>query len=218
MLNMSLEKYQKISNIVKYNVKHQLEGFADTFVHLQNLTWFATEKVDGTNIRVYWDGYRVSFHGRTDKSVIPAPLMERLQEIFGGEEMENLFEQLFGEKEVILFGEGYGPKIQDGGELYGDKVNFILFDIMIGGVYLGRPNVEDIAAKMGLQIVPIVAKGTLKELIDYVKQHNMSTINEAHEMEGVVAFPEGIELYEKNGKRIALKIKWCDVKKILLEV
>lgn len=60
--------------------------------------WFFTEKIDGTNIGVYWDGYRVSYQGRTEKAQIPAHLTNRLIEIFGTSEAEEMFEQMFGEK------------------------------------------------------------------------------------------------------------------------
>lgn len=35
-----------------------------TVEYLKNNVWTFTEKVDGTNIRVYWDGHNVHFGGR----------------------------------------------------------------------------------------------------------------------------------------------------------
>ena len=63
---------------------------------LKNNIWFFTEKVDGTNIRVPWDGHCVSFAGRTDKAQIPAMLNEYLAATFHTNEVEELFEQSFG--------------------------------------------------------------------------------------------------------------------------
>ena len=40
---------------------------------------------------------------KTDRAQIPANLMNRLVELFGGEANEQLFEQKFGETEVTLF-------------------------------------------------------------------------------------------------------------------
>ena len=37
------------------------------FEDLECNDWIWTEKVDGTNIRVHWDGHKVSFGGRTDQ-------------------------------------------------------------------------------------------------------------------------------------------------------
>ena len=62
--------------------------------YLKNNTWVFTEKVDGTNIRIYWDGHKVTYGGRTERSNIPAHLMNKLIELFGNEETEQLFEQI----------------------------------------------------------------------------------------------------------------------------
>lgn len=102
--------------------------------YLSGNAWRWTEKIDGTNIRVIWDGHNISFGGRTERAQIPAHLVNFLNEKFMNNETEELFEQTFGEREVILFGEGYGPKIQNGGE-YRDDVSFIMFDIAINGRY-----------------------------------------------------------------------------------
>lgn len=76
--------------------------------YLKDNEWEFTEKIDRTNIRIIWDGHRVSFYGRTEKSLIPAELTNRLIELFGGNKNEELFEQKFGEAEVMLVGEGNG--------------------------------------------------------------------------------------------------------------
>ena len=47
------------------------------------------------------------FAGRTDNAQIPAELTNRLFELFGGEQNEQLFEQKFGNMAVMLVGEGY---------------------------------------------------------------------------------------------------------------
>ena len=64
---------------------------------MKNCDWEFTEKVDGTNIRVHWDGHTVEFGGRTDKAQIPKPLLERLETLFGGYENEQIFEQKFAD-------------------------------------------------------------------------------------------------------------------------
>ena len=178
--------------------------------YLKDNTWEFTEKIDGTNVRVYWDGHKVQFGGRTDKAQMPPELMTRLFELFGGEVNEQIFEQKFGELEVILFGEGYGKGIQNGGA-YLDHQDFILFDVMIGTTYLSREDVEDIARAFGVDVVPIVLTGTLQEAVDYIKTQPNSTIGTA-KMEGVVGRPK-VELLGKDGSRIIVKIKCCDFTK-----
>lgn len=173
----------------------------------KDLTWQFTEKIDGTNIRVMWDGHKVTYGGRTERASIPAHLMNKLIELFGSEETEQLFEQIFGEKEVIFFGEGYGVKIQNGG-LYRPDVSFILFDVMINGNYQDREMVEQAAKQFGLEIVPVVLEGTLQEGVDYVKSKPMSTIGTAP-MEGLVGRPK-MELQDRCGNRLIVKIKVRD--------
>ena len=86
--------------------------------YLKDNEWTFTEKIDGTNIRVVWDGHRVAFYGRTDKATIPARLLARLEGLFGGEANEQVFERHFGEKNITLYGEGYGAGIQKSGGDY----------------------------------------------------------------------------------------------------
>lgn len=207
-----MKEYTKIPNIYvreKFAKNKLIEGEYTTpeLAYLKNCNWVWTEKVDGTNIRVMWDGYRVEFKGRTDKAQIPAHLLTRLEELFGGENKEEVFESMFGEKEVVLYGEGFGSKIQKNGELYGD-VDFILFDVLIGDLWLERDAVNAIAQIFGIRSVPIVGAGTLEEAVRFIKTHPHSELRD-FEMEGIVARPE-YEIKARNGERIIVKIKCRD--------
>ncbi len=42
--------------------------------YLKDNIWIFTEKVDGTNVRVHWDGHTVVFGGRTDNAQMPTVL------------------------------------------------------------------------------------------------------------------------------------------------
>lgn len=171
--------------------------------------WIGTEKIDGTNIGVVWDGYNVTFQGRTEKANIPSFLMEYLENTFKNPETEQIFEQLFGEKQVILFGEGYGNKIQNGGNYCKDN-KFILFDVYMpqADLWLERDSIEEIAKALGIDCVPIVFKGTIEEGIKFVKQKPKSTIGIAN-MEGIVCKP-AVDLLSRTNKRIIVKIKVKD--------
>ena len=209
MINTTYNKIETLYNRDEAGTKKLIEGeFRNESVkYLKDMPWQFTEKIDGTNIRIIWDGHKVTYGGRTERANIPAHLMNKLIELFGGEETEQLFEQIFGEKEVILFGEGYGVKIQNGG-LYRSDVSFILFDVMISGNYQPRESVERTAEQFGLEIVPILFEGTLEEGVDYVKTKPMSTIGTAP-MEGLVARPK-VELKDRCGNRLIVKIKVKD--------
>lgn len=180
-----------------------------TIAYLKNNTWVFTEKIDGTNIRIHWDGHKVEFGGRTDKAQIPAHLLDKLNELFATTEAEELFEQTWGDKDVILFGEGYGPKIQNGGA-YRDDVSFILFDVLVGENYQEREWVEKTAQMFGIDVVPIVLVGSIENGVNYVMMHPKSTMGTAM-MEGVVGRPM-VELRDRRGERVIVKIKWDDFK------
>ncbi|WP_300924565.1 RNA ligase family protein [uncultured Clostridium sp.] len=212
-----MKEYHKIDAIFKRDetTKKVIEEYRNEEVEfLKDCIWQFTEKVDGTNIRVHWDGHRVEFGGRTDKAQIPVHLVNKLNELFGGPANEELFEQKFGEADVILYGEGYGPKIQNGA-FYRDDVSFILFDAQVGETYLKRDAIEDIAIYFNIDIIPILFEGTLTKGIEYVKKHPQSVIaKNGAMMEGVVARPK-VELRTRMGKRIIVKIKWEDMKDLL---
>ena len=208
-----MDEYHKIKSIYErdHNTKKLIEGkFVDeTIEFLKDNIWEFTEKIDGTNIRVIWDGHRVTFAGRTDKAQMPVELGNRLFELFGGETNEQLFEQKFCGTPVTLYGEGYGKGIQNGG-LYSQIQDFILFDVKINGNWLPRESVEDIAGYFGIKVVPILLTGTLKQGIDYVKTNPLSAVAEKdYVMEGLVG-RTAKELKDRNSNRIIVKIKVRD--------
>ena len=182
----------------------------ETVEFLKDNQWEFTEKIDGTNIIVFWDGHKVEFGGRTEKAQIPTHLLDRLNELFGGEINEEMFEQKFGETEVTLYGEGFGDKIQTNG--YIDGVDFILFDVLIGNNFQPRESVEDIAKYFNVRIAPIVLSGTLNDAIKYVKTNPDSIVSEIGcKMEGIVGRPK-IELNDRAHNRVIVKVKYSDFK------
>lgn len=170
---------------------------------LQNTTWLFTEKVDGTNIRVHWDGHKVTYGGRTDRAQIPAKLIAVLDGLFP----EELFEQVFGESTATLYGEGYGAGIQSGGA-YRSDMGFVLFDVMVGEWWLLRDAVEDVAAKFGIDDVPVVLEGTLHDAITLVSKGLDSNWG-PFSAEGLVGVPKA-GLLDRSGKRISVKVKSRD--------
>ena len=209
-----MKQYEKIETVFCRDTNGTKRLILDnyrnpTIAYLKDNMWLFTEKVDGTNIRVHWDGHKVEIGGRTDKAQIPGPLLNKLNEMFMTTEAEELFEQTWGDKDVILFGEGYGPKIQNGGD-YRSDVSFILFDVLVGNNYQEREWVEKTAQMFNIDVVPIVLTGTIQDGIDYVMKHPRSTMGTAM-MEGVVGRPM-IELRDRRGGRVIVKIKWEDFK------
>lgn len=183
----------------------------ETVEYLKDNPWVFTEKIDGTNISIDWDGHAVSFYGRTERASIPAPLANFLFATFGGPVNEQIFEQMFSDSHVILYGEGYGPKIQNGGN-YREDVSFILFDVYFPeqDLWLKRDAVENIARSFGIDAVPIIFTGTIQDAIDYVKTAPQSRFGTA-KMEGVVGRP-AVEVRDRRGNRVITKIKVRDFK------
>jgi hypothetical protein len=198
--------------------------------YLADLDWEWTEKVDGTNIRVQlrlstensqcmWADYA----GRSDNAVIPKPLLLHLEETFPTFPMHRRdinapsytarYMDLVhwmndnGLEKVVLFGEGYGPKIQNGGN-YRSDTSFVLFDVKIGDFWLDRANVDDVASKLSIDSVPVIGQGSLHDAIRNVKSYLGSTWGD-FEAEGIVARPK-VPLFNRKGERIITKIKGVD--------
>lgn len=179
----------------------EFEALADT-------PWVWTEKVDGTNIRVHWDGHRVQFGGRTAMAQIPAKLITVLRDLFP----EQLFEQQFGSNVATLFGEGYGAGIQKGGGNYRADAGFTLFDVLVGGedrsIWLLRDKVVEVANQMGVDFVPQVYVGSVHSAISIVGRSLTSQWG-AFLAEGVVGTPT-TGLLDRRGNRIMMKVKAAD--------
>src|SRR3990167_11007344 len=209
-------KYHKILSLFKRNMEGDKkfilgEWTTPELEYLKDKEWVFTEKVDGTNIRIMWNGKEVFFGGRSDDAQIYTPLLMRLQELFMRMEPRKIFAEIFGieEMDVVLYGEGYGAKIQKGGGNYiSDGTDFILFDVAVNGIYLERENVEDIASKFGIKVVPIIGHGTLEEAIEMTKKGFKSQWGNFI-AEGIVARPK-VELLTRRGERIITKVKYRD--------
>jgi len=68
--------------------------------------------------------------------------------------------------------------------------------------------VEDIANKLGLEVVPVIGMGTLHEMVEMVKVGFYSEWGKFL-AEGIVARPV-VELKTRSGHRIITKIKYKD--------
>ena len=178
------------------------------FEFLAGNEWTFTEKVDGTNIRIMWDGESVVLGGKTDNAQIPAFLVKRLQDLFMTAPARLKLKEKFPDG-ACLYGEGYGAKIQKGGGNYkADGVDFVLFDVRVGEWWLERKNVEDVANFLGIDVVPSWGRGTLPEMIKFVQKGFRSNWGN-FDAEGIVARPV-VELKTRSGHRIITKIKHKD--------
>ena len=203
-----MNKYHKIYNLRKINPetkKLTKEFYLPEFELLKDNLWYAKEKIDGTNIRLCWYGDRIEIKGKTEKSDIPKDLLNNLYKMC--ENRIKLFKEVFGDKEVCIYGEGYGAKIQKGGGLYRKDQGFILFDVMIEGYWLSWDNALSVASSLKLKTVPLIISSSLLDIEKHVINGFNSQVSEkTKQAEGVIALPCG-EFMNRHGDRIIVKIK-----------
>lgn len=203
-----MKEYHKINSLFKRDTKGKIIENAwslPEFEYLKDNIWVFSEKVDGTNCRIDWDKEKLRFGGRTENSQMPIYLLEKLQELFPIEKFRTLYPDI----PMTLYGEGYGAKIQKGGGNYkSDGVSFVLFDILVDKWWLQRHNLEDIASKLEIEVIPIIGEGTLESAISIIKKGLLSKWGN-FKAEGLVLKPK-IELKNRNGNRIITKVKHGD--------
>ena len=184
-------------------------------------TWRATEKLDGTNIRVYLtkEG-ETKIRGRSDNADIKGDLIDwiqkqmpidKLKEVLWRPNKEGVVEPV----DVVLYGEGLGAGIQKGGGNYSKDKIFVLFDVLVDSKWwLDYDAVIEIAGKLGIKYAPDLGIMTLEEMIEKVKAGVPSVFAKENtgvdvESEGIVARP--IEnLFDKRMNRVIIKIKSVD--------
>jgi len=209
-----MKEYHKIQTVylrdpeTKFRTLLERQFALPEFEYLKSTLWTCTEKIDGTNIRIMWDGKNCKIGGKTDRAQIPVFLYDKLIE----HSFEPKLRTMFGETQVCLYGEGYGAKIQKGGGNYiTDGVDFCLFDVKIGDWWLQRKDVEDMANKLDIRFVPVIGEWVLHEMINECREGFKSQWGD-FQAEGIVARPK-IELFSRNGHRIITKIKCKDFPK-----
>ncbi len=208
-------KYHKIQTVFKRpdgkGKNYVIEGAwtLPEFEYLKDNVWEWYEKVDGTNIRVYFEHEtkEIHFGGRTDKAVIPPYLLSALEKIFYP--IRDKIAEHFN-RDVVFFGEGFGPKIQAVGKMYRENIGFALFDINVNGIWLKKDDAFKIADDLGLEKVPFIKDTTLTEMIEIIKNGGFNSHYNAELLaEGVVGTPK-LYLNDRMGRRIITKLKVKD--------
>lgn len=180
--------------------------------YLSSLLWTVKRKLDGENIRIYWDGEQALWNGKSNRFQCSANFQEYMNSTF----LEEIFEEKFGrDKEVYIYGEHMGPKVQ-GNELGLEADELVIFDVEINGTFVGGESIKSIASYFGVKSVYdymtdyLSADGgdaaNLFECINWVANGNIP------EWEGIVCSPP-VNLKDHNGNRIIVKIKNRDYNK-----
>lgn len=219
-----MTKYPKIDTLFERGDDHKVDP---TRLRLPEFAavrfWMIEEKIDGTNVRISWDGAEVRFGGRTDNAQMPAPLFEHLLRAFQPYILAFAFPHItdpFIDSSVTLFGEGYGPTIQKGGGKYRlYSPSFRLFDVLYGRLWLTRRAVADVAVKLGVRKAPVVECENMvwngfEFITEQVKEGFDSLVAKEDggtgcKVEGVVARSEPL-LLDRMGRRVMWKLKTKD--------
>jgi len=230
--------YPKIQTLFQRDPENfkVIEGkFKDDSYSLIN-NWEWTEKIDGTNIRIVAEkiSYPIKslyqfisdekengaycgiyYGGRTDNAQLPKGIIEYLNNNI---DINKWFDTLHLNNitKMVLFGEGYGPKIQCG-HRYSDIQKFIVFDVNINNFWLNRNGVENICSRFNLDVVPLydfendeIGIAPLTQAIDVVKNGFKSKLGDGSaNAEGLIGRTK-YPLFDKHGKRLICKLKTRD--------
>lgn len=193
-----------------YTDIQNLRNYRDQLDYSQELV--VLEKIHGTNSRIGWVSV-MSANPCVDETAqlqlelaIGTHRTQRKPEdagVYGFpyEKYRTAFERLLIEmndgdlKSLIVFGEIYGPGVQDlHYDAIGGEKGYRVFDIAVNGGYIAWSRLEHICAVAGLPLVPILERGqfTFEQLCGFAAGN--TTMGGAHIREGVVVRPANAEL------------------------
>lgn len=213
MTKFEFKKYHKINSLF-YRDENKDFIFGkysmEEYYALRESSWIIKEKIDGTNIRIGWDGEKVLINGKTNRANLLPGLIAKLQELFPVQKFIDL-----QYPPMIIYGEGLCRKGARKSFLYLEKdcdYDFIAFDIRINDIWLEPHNIDDICNKLKVRAVQWTACYP-----DFTSNENLIALffdltgRFSYVPEGVVATPKG-GLLTRTGERIITKIKVDDFK------
>ncbi|QQO39860.1 RNA ligase [Streptomyces phage Belfort] len=215
-----MREYSKTDNLYKRNPKKKSELLVGEYTRPEFAlinSWWVTEKVDGTNVRLWFDkDENTNYGGRTDNAQFSPVQQEFMSNLVDSirEDAVNLIHN-HGLNELLIFGELYGPKILSGGN-YSDSLDFRAFDMMVNDrVWLNPDSVNQNASDLGLKMVPNFGMMTTAQIFLMVAGGFKSTFakNPEFDAEGVIAQPP-VNLYDQRGERVKFKLKTKDLRHV----
>lgn len=216
-MTVEVPEYPKINSLWKRDERGNVLRCTyaqPEFEQLHGTLWRWTEKVDGTNIRMAWSSRHAPadpIRGRTDRADVPKHLLNVLVRLYERLPWAEAFLDDPEPPEVVLYGEGYGAKIQKGGGNYNPLgCDFVLFDVLVNGRWLDHLGVGYVADVLGVGVVPPVVICDIDEAVRRVAQNAITSAWSGVRPEGLVGRPL-VELYDQFGGRITTKIKWRDL-------
>lgn len=164
---------------------------------------YAMEKVHGTSAHVSWKNGVVTYSSGGESH-------ERFKALFDDAALAAAFTAL-GHDEVTVYGEAYGGKCQGMRATYGEALRFIAFDVKVGDVWLSVPNMDEVATKLGIEVVPWRKVSTDLAILDGERDRPSEVAvrrgcGDSRPREGIVIRPLQ-EFSTNNGNRVIAKHK-----------
>lgn len=165
---------------------------------------YALEKIHGTSAHIKWKNKKLNFFSGGESHT-------NFTSLFDIDNLTNLFQTIFGDEEVVVFGESYGGKQQKMSNTYGPKLKFVGFDVKVGEYWLNVPNAESVCNQLGVEFVDYVRVSTNLESLNAERDKDSTQairngMGPGKIREGVVLKPL-FEFRMNNGDRIMSKHK-----------
>lgn len=203
----SIENIFSIESIPDVGKRYKLHNYINADVkRFKDVNWWCTEKINGLNIRISYDGNNhVTMAGRNNKSGNLPGDETGVPELLNDTFHPDIMRRLFGNTAMTLYVEAFGHKLARNGHWYGYRPSLALLDVRIGNVWLEPENTMDVGDKLGLLTPPLVHRGPLDTAIIMVRNGMRSRFGD-FPAEGLVCTPIG-GLLNRKGERIITKIK-----------
>ena len=190
---------------VEYTDVENLRNFPDVLTEGEPVV--VTEKIHGTNCRVAWiEGELMAGSMSVRRRRPDGALTDSLYwQPFLGDGVQALLETLGRtHRQVILFGEVFGSKIQSLNYGRIGTLGYQAFDLLADGKYLDPADFESTCAEFGVPTVPVLYPGPYDLVTVKALSEGDTTLGAAHIREGVVVKPVRERTDPKVG-RVCLK-------------
>ena len=224
MEELKIKKYPKIRSLFKrdnqFKFTEQYTSASLQEFSEKNFKWSCYEKIDGMNMRVYCNYERNEFKyfGRTDSADIPEHLKPELEKIVESvKKNKEAVKQALQASIFVLFGEGFGHKIQKGGLYLGDKTACHAFDSyayivtkenQYKGFWLDSKKLDELLKILQVEKVPSFGQMTVHSAVEMVKNGFSSKYGTA-KAEGLILKTD-FPVFDSFGERLIFKVKSKD--------
>jgi hypothetical protein len=168
---------------------------------------FAMEKIHGSSAHISWTNNEEVSEVRLFCGGCKAELFDAL---FDKEDLTRRFFET-GLERFVIYGEGYGGKMQGMSATYGKELKFVAFEVKIEDTWLSVPDAHEFCENFGIEFVAYERVSTDLEDLDRerdkpCRQAKRNGILEDKISEGVVLRPI-TEMRDHRGNRVMCKHK-----------